>query len=161
MLCKYWFTFVGICTNLCFCLPVHAHTYGNIKFRREDHFWAHHVMSDEESASVFCESEWMGIHLPSERFALAHLMRSWRRNALWTFVIKITLQKKEKKVMSESFHRFFLNSLNEWRISCFSVGGARALDEVRFIPLSRPRSHHQWKNHRIKLSCSSNGRAWR
>ncbi len=74
-------------------------------------------------------------------------------NALWTFVIKIT-QKKEKKVVSESFHRFF-NSLNEWRTSCFSVGGARALDEVRFIPLSHPRSHHQWKNHRVSYAHKS------
>ncbi len=47
--------------------------------------------------------------------------------------------------MSENFHRFF-NLLNEWRISCFSIGGARALDEVRFIPLSRPRCRHQPKN---------------
>ncbi len=39
----------------------------------------------------------------------------------------------------------FFNSLNEWRISCFSVGGARAFDEVCFTPLSRPRSRHQRK----------------
>ncbi len=29
---------------------------------------------------------------------------------------------------------------------CYSVGGAQALDEVRFIPLSRPRSRHQLEN---------------
>ncbi len=58
-------------------------------------------------------------------------------NALWTFVIKITLQKKEKLCLKASI--VFLNLLNEWRTSCYSVGGARALDEVRFIPLSRPR----------------------
>ncbi len=98
----------------------------------------------------------MGIHLRAERFAHAHLMRSCLAgyNALWTFVIKITPQKKEKKVVSESFHRFF-NSLNEWRISCFSVSGARARDEVRFIPLSRPRSRHQWKNHCVSYAHQS------
>ncbi len=47
--------------------------------------------------------------------------------------------------MFDRFHRFF-NSLNEWRTLCFSVGGARALDEVRFIPLSRSRCRHQLKN---------------
>ncbi len=46
--------------------------------------------------------------------------------------------------MSESFHRFFY-TLNEWRTSCYSVGGAQALDEVRFIPLSHPRCRHQPK----------------
>ncbi len=126
MLCKYWFTFRWHMRQFRFLL-VHAHTYGNIKLRREDHFWAHtcNVWPIESAYDLLC--------------ALAGY------NALRTFVIKITPQKKEKKVVSESFHRFF-NSLNEWRISRFSVYGARALDEVRFIPLSCPRSHHQWNN---------------
>ncbi len=47
--------------------------------------------------------------------------------------------------MSVSCRRFFY-SLNEWRTSCYSVGGARALDEVHFIPLSCPRCRRQPKN---------------
>ncbi len=71
-------------------------------------------------------------------------MRSCRHNALWTFVIKKELRRKRRK-SSGSFHQFFFNSLNEWRTSCYSNGGARVLDEVRFIPLRRPRSRHQPK----------------
>ncbi len=55
--------------------------------------------------------------------------------------------------MSESFHRF-VYLLNEWKTLCYSVGGARALDEVRFIPLSRPRCRHQSKNPTTLIVCT-------
>ncbi len=75
-------------------------------------------------------------------------------SALRTFVIKITPQKKEKKVVSESFHRFF-NSLNEWRTSCFSVYGARALDEVRFISFEPSTQSSSMENHCVSYAHQS------
>ncbi len=59
----------------CRCMPTLMATLNSgekIIFERTLNVWP------IESASVFCESEWMGIHLRVERFALVHLTRSCR-----------------------------------------------------------------------------------
>ncbi len=58
---------------------------------------------------------------------------------------KNSVEKEESRLVASI--DFFFYSLNEWRTSCYSNGGARVLDEVRFIPLRCPRSRHQPKKH--------------
>ncbi len=122
-------------------LPVHAHNYGNIKFRREDNLRAHTCnVWPIESVSDFCESG----NPPASGEICARAFDALLQAIMPSGHLSLKYLCRKRLCLKASIDFFY--SLKGWRTSCYSVGGARALDEVRFIPLSWPRSRHQPKN---------------